>query len=225
MHLASIQFLQEQFALAKDFVQEASEIAQNQLERKMANELKDKIINLIQMKCNNLIVFLNSSPLVNPDGKLPVENDPGEREMPIEIDQLYTIKTLGSTGKQINVRFNILNKEQLKLVAVHGCRILVINQMMFGSTTICAETGLDTYEELSSRELIEVLGELLVSIDAVFINIPGAKEAASVFKQLGAKHVFYYASASPTDHLTMSEFMRYASLEIIKKLVCEHTMF
>ena len=65
----------------------------------------------------------------------------------------------------------------------------------------------------------------MLSIDAVFINIPGALEAARVFKQLGIKHVFYFAPASPTEHLTMSEFMRYASLEIIKKLVCENTMF
>ena len=50
------------------------------------------------MKCNNLIVFLNSSPLVTPDSE-PLENDPGELEMPIEMDQMYTIKSLGTTGK------------------------------------------------------------------------------------------------------------------------------
>lgn len=79
------------------------------------------------MRCNNLIVFLISSPLAKSGKKNPLKDVLNERPIPHELDKLNTIQTLSEKEKLINVHFNILTNEKLHYVAKNGCRILVIN--------------------------------------------------------------------------------------------------
>jgi hypothetical protein len=112
-------------------------------------------------------------------------------------------------------------------IAINGCRILVINQLMFGKTNLCIETVNGEFKELSSMELKEIIEENnnKLNIDAVFINIPGGIEIAKVFRDLGVNQVFVYNKMFCETEILFSEFMRYATVEIIKKFIKEKTFY
>ena len=179
IHIATILFQRREFQKAKEVIHDALEISTNHLERKQATEILEKVMTEIEMRCNNLIVFLNSNPLVDRQKGVPVCSNESQR-FSENVEIMSYIQALNSAKKQINMKFEVLTKEQLIHTANHGCRILVLNQNVPSTTNLCIETGNGDYEEVICTDLVKVLKSRCVNlnIDTVFINIPGAFSTA-----------------------------------------------
>lgn len=109
----------------------------------------DQVIFKMTKDSNNLIVFLNSDPLVRRKGpKLQAVSS--ERELNIEIEKLQTLQVLSRMDLQINIKYDILNMKNLRQTAENGCRILVLSFQQYHDENLCLDTDNGLQQEIDS---------------------------------------------------------------------------
>lgn len=117
---------------------------------------------------------------------------------------------LDKLGKRLNVKFEILNEEQLNYLRDYGCRILEICSSIHSNDgRLCIEGKNGELIRLDSDQLYDKLvsrdGQPL-NIDVVFVNVLNGQQIANVFIKLGVPQVFTFNSTEPMTTGIQSSF-------------------
>jgi hypothetical protein len=127
-----------------------------------------------------------------------------------------------NSGQQINVKFDILNRELLDYVKVHGCKLLHLSSHVFEEGKLCLEDGKSgmieylTIDNLtkcllpdspvhnhahtgmeSSHHHSHACG---LNVQLVVLAIPVSKELAKALVNMGVKHVVSFGYESFLKH-------------------------
>lgn len=229
IYLALIDFQLEDYQTAKESIlsaiDKATEIQDHQ-QIKKATDILQQIMLKIQINSNNVVLLMNSFPLVETKANAELELTP-EKMSNCHIEKLSSIMSLDSLKKQITIKDEILTLDQLKYIKEYGCRILVISQTCYESniSELLVETGFGTSKRMNASELYQALKpkEGFLSVDLVLVNIRNGQEIAEVFKKLGVQQVFTLEGSFK--QADFSDTARYFSVELIKKLVQQQSFF
>lgn len=104
----------------------------------------------------------------------------------------------------------------------------MINQSLLETENLCLETETGSFNEIEAAELKQLIkpesGKL--NFDVVLLNMPNAHGVAQVFRELGISHVIYFKlDTKEMQSDTLRELMNYVSIEMIKSLVDEKTIY
>ena len=99
----------------------------------------ENILEKIQKKSSNVLIFGKSSPLVEKSS-----DDIKSIGMITRYSITFRKKMITgakNSGQKVNVKFDILNRELLGYVKDHGCKLLHLSSHVFEEGKLCLEGG------------------------------------------------------------------------------------
>ena len=159
----------------------------------------DRVNESIRITSLNVFVFLKAFPLADVENQIQV----GPITQKHNNFKNCVIQNMKKEKKIIQVKFDILTRESLKLIKNHGCRVLHLSSDEFRDLQLWAEGKygeLDWIEISDLREILIPLGGRL-SIDVVVLAIPKSRMLAEIFIDLGVPHVIYFDFSEEFYHI------------------------
>ena len=98
-------------------------------------------------------------------------------------------------GKDLNIKYEILNMKQLENLREYGCKILVLSSCIHDyGNELCVEESNGTINKFTSDQLYTILKPQFkeINIEVVFICSNNGVMLAEVFKKLKVPQVFTF---------------------------------
>lgn len=193
LRIGKIKFIKNEHQEAKLYAEKATELCKTHKENYFIGEcvsLLDRINENIRRTSLNVFVFLKAFPLVDPKDTTHV----GPITQKHNKFKANILKNMKNEKKVLQVKFDILTRENLQTIKAHGCRVLHLCSDESRPDQLCAEGKygeMDAIQVSEVRDLIFPDGAML-SIDVVVLAIPQSRVLAEVFVALGVPHVICF---------------------------------
>lgn len=207
LELGKVYLIENELKEAKIFAQKAKEITETHTQTYFSGRcatLLDRINENIRRTSMNAFVFLKAYPLVHPDDYSHV----GPITQSGSTFKNDITKILSSQNKALQIKFDILNRENLRAIKQYGCRVLHLASDQTDPNYLCAEgkNGIldmisfdSPYEEyFSEAEENNDLQELLftseerMNLDVVVLAFTESENLAKAITKNGVQHVIYF---------------------------------
>ena len=112
-----------------------------------------------------------------------------------DIEKYSSITPLYELGKDLNIKYEILNMKQLENLREYGCKILVLSSCIHDyGNELCVEESNGTINKFTSDQLYTILKPQFkeINIEVVFICSNNGVMLAEVFKKLKVPQVFTF---------------------------------
>ena len=193
LKLGEIKLNIKELTEAKKYAEKADEVWRTNKESYFLSEwvsLLDRVNENIRITSLNVFVFLKAFPLTD----LVNQTQVGPVTQRHNNFKSCVIQNMKKESKVIQVKFDVLTRESLKLIKNHGCRVLHLSSDEFRDLQLWAEGKygeLDLIEISDLRQLLIPEGGRL-SIDVVVLAIPKSRLLAEIFIDLGVPHVIFF---------------------------------